>query len=130
FDAVSEWGAKKRMEGLSWSSVKDSLRTMQRVISAFRKDQKVPFSQRGLIPDREKLRMRVQSRKKVSFSWEQAEKIAEHIRKMDGLSDSRKEQYATLVLLAAASALRRSELLALRMNDLDFDSNTIVVDEA
>lgn len=130
FDAVSEWAAKKRMEGLSWSSVKDSLRTMQRVISAFRKDQKVPFSQRGLIPDREKLRMRVQSRKKVSFSWEQAEKIAEHIRKMDGLGDSRKEQYATLVLLAAASALRCSELLALRINDLDFDANTIVVDEA
>jgi hypothetical protein len=27
-----------------------------------------------------------------SFSWEQAEKIAEDIRKMDGLGDSRKEQ--------------------------------------
>jgi integrase len=130
FDAVSEWAAKKRTEGLSWASVKDSLRTMQRVVSAFRKDRKVPFSQRGLMPDREKLRMKVQIRKKVSFSWEQAEKIAEHVRQMDGLGDSRREQYATLILLAAASGLRCSELLALRVNDLDFDANTIIVDEA
>ena len=38
FDAVSEWAAKKRAEGLSWSRVKDSSRTMQRVVSAFVKD--------------------------------------------------------------------------------------------
>jgi hypothetical protein len=50
FDAVSEWAARKRTEGLSWMSVKDSLRALQRVISAFRKDRKVPFSQRGLMP--------------------------------------------------------------------------------
>jgi hypothetical protein len=79
-------------------SVKDSLRTMQRVVSAFAKDRKVPFSQRGLIPEREKLRMKVQSRKKVSYSWKDAETIAGHIRKMDGLGDSRREQYATLIL--------------------------------
>ena len=130
FDTVSEWAARKRMGGLSWASVKDSLRTMQRVISAFRKDRKVPFSQRGLMPDREKLRMKVQSRKKVSYPWNDAEKIAEHVRTMDGLDDSRRAQYATLILLAAASGLRCSELLALRGNDLNFDANTIIVDEA
>jgi len=74
--------------------------------------------------------MKVQSRKKVSFSWTDAEKIAEHVRKMDGLGDSRREQYATLILLAAASGLRCSELLALRGNDLDFNASTIIVDEA
>jgi len=103
---------------------------LQRVISAFRKDRKVPFSQRGLIPDREKLRMKVQSRKKVSYSWKDAETIAEHVRKMDGLGDYRREQYATLIFLAAASGLRCSELLALRGNDLNFGANTIIVDEA
>jgi len=82
------------------------------------------------MPDREKLRMKVQSRKKVSFSWKDADSIAEHVRKMDGLGDSRREQYATLILLAAASGLRCSELLALRVNDLDFAANTIIVDEA
>src|SRR5262249_34394226 len=130
FDAVSEWATKRRRQGLSWVAIKDSLRTMQRVISAFRKDRKVPFSQRGLIPDREKLRMKVQSRKKITFSWDQAEKIADYVRMMDGLGKVRREQYATLILLAAASGLRISELLALRVNDLDFDTNTIVVDEA
>jgi hypothetical protein len=59
------------------------LKQSQRVVSAFRKDRKVPFSQRGLIPDREKLRMKVQSRKKVSYSWKDAETIAEHVRKME-----------------------------------------------
>jgi integrase len=130
FDTVSEWAAKKHAEGLSWSSVKDSLRTMQRVVSAFGKDKKLPFSLRGLIPEREKLRMKVQGRKRVSYSWQQAVKIVEHIRKMDGLGDSRREQYATLILLAAATGLRCSELLALRINDLDFDANAVTVDEA
>ena len=130
FHAVSEWAAKKHAEGLSWSSVKDSLRTMQRIVSAFGKDKKLPFSLRGLIPEREKLRMKVQGRKRVSYSWQQAVKIVEHIRKMDGLGDSRREQYATLILLAAASGLRCSELLALRINDLDFGANTVTVDEA
>ena len=70
------------------------------------------------------------SRKKVSYSWKDAENIAEHVRKMDGLGDSRRDQDATLILLAAASALRCSELLALRVNDLDFNRNTVIVDEA
>ena len=62
--------------------------------------------------------MKVQSRKKVSYSWKDAETIAEHVRKMDGLGDYRRAQYSTLILLAAASGLRCSELLALRVNDL------------
>ena len=130
FDAVGEWAAKKRAQGLSWNTVKDSLRTMQRVISSFVKDKKAPFSQRGLMPEREKLRMNVQSRKKVWYSWQQAEQIVDHVRQMDGLGEARREQYATLILLAAASGLRCSELLALRANDVDFKASTIIVEEA
>lgn len=74
--------------------------------------------------------MQVQGRKKVSYSWHQAVQIAEHVRKMDSLGDYRREQYATLILLASASGLRCSELLALRVNDLDFDASSIIVDEA
>ena len=74
--------------------------------------------------------MKVQSRKRVSYSWEDANRLAEHVRKMDGLGDYRREQYATLILLASASGLRCSELLALRLDDLDFQANTIVVEEA
>lgn len=65
--------------------------------------------------------MQISSRQKVSFAWKQAEKIAEHIGIMDSLGDSRREQYSTLVLIAAASSLRCGELLALKGNDIDFD---------
>jgi integrase len=46
------------------------------------------------------------------------------------LSDSRKEQYATLFLVASASGLRCSELFALRVEDVDFESGTIRGDES
>jgi integrase len=46
------------------------------------------------------------------------------------LGDTRREQYATLVLVAAASGLRSSELLALKTNDVDFKAGTIRVDES
>jgi hypothetical protein len=50
---------------------------MQRVLSAFSKDKKPPFSQVGLaIPGRDKLQMKIDNRETVSFSWEQAKKIA------------------------------------------------------
>ena len=49
---------------------------------------------------------------------------------VDSLGDARREQYATLILLAAASGLRSSELLALRINDFDFRAGTIRVDES
>ena len=39
-------------------------------------------------------------------------------------------QYAALILTASASGLRCSELLALRVHDLDFTANSITVDEA
>ena len=130
-DSVNEWIWKKREQGLSWVTIKNVLRTMQRVLSAFSKDKKPPFSQNGLaIPERDKLQMKINSRQKVSFSWAQTERIAEHVRKMDGLGKVRREQYATLFLLAAASGLRFSELLALRVNDLDFDASTIRVEES
>jgi integrase len=130
-DAVNEWAWKKRQSGLSWVTIKDALRTMQRVLSAFSKDGKPPFSQAGLaIPDRDKLQMKIRSRQSVSFTWAEAERIAEHIRQMDSLGDTRREQYATLILLAAASGLRSSELLALKTNDLNFDVGTVRVDES
>ena len=50
--------------------------------------------------------------------------------KMDTLGKHRREQYATLFLLAAASGLRSSELLALRVDDLDFRARTIRVEES
>jgi integrase len=49
---------------------------------------------------------------------------------MTSLGDARREQYATLILLAAASGLRVSELLALRVNDIDLKTGTIRVDES
>jgi integrase len=104
---------------------------MQRVLSAFSKDRKPPFSQSGLaIPERDKLRMKIHSRQNVSFSWAQAEQIAKHVSNMDGLGDARRGQYSTLVLLAAASGLRSSELLALKVNDIDFKAGTVRVDES
>jgi len=130
-DAVNEWAWKKRDAGLSWVTIKDALRTLQRVLSAFSKDKKPPFSQSGLaIPERDKLTMKIQSRQKISFSWEQAVKIAEYVRKTDGLGDARREQYAVLFLLAAASGLRCGELLALKVNDIDFAASTIRVEES
>jgi integrase len=130
-DSINEWAWKKRQTGLSWVTIKDILRTMLRVLSAFSKDKKPPFSQAGLaIPERDKLQLQIHSRRKVSFSWAQAEQIAGHVRKMDGLRDARRKQYSTLFLLAAASGLRCGEILALRVNDLDFKASTIRVEES
>ena len=130
-DSVNEWAWRKRSENLSWATIKDALRTMQGVLSAFSKDKKPPFSQAGLdIPKRDKLQMQIGSRHRVSFSWENAEKIAEHVRTMDSLGEARRKQYSTLFVLAAASGLRCSELLALRVNDIDFSASTIRVEES
>jgi integrase len=94
-------------------------------------DKKPPFSPKGLaVPERDKLQMNIKSRKKMSFCWAQAEQIAGHVRKMDGLGDAQREQYATLFLLAAASGLRCSELLALKANNLDFEASAIRVEES
>jgi integrase len=128
-DAVNEWAWKKRKQGLSWVTVKNILRTMQRVLSASCKDQKVPFSQNGIaIPEKDKLRMRIDSRENVSYSWEQTLQIVEQIKAMSTLGTARREQYSTLFLVAAASGLRIGELLALRKNDIG--ENTIRVDES
>jgi integrase len=129
-DSVNEWIWKKRKEGLSWVTIKNILRTMQRVLSSFSKDKKPPFSQNGLaIPERDKLQMKIKSREKISFSWEQAKKIAAQARKLD-LDALRKEQYATLFILASGSNMRCSELFALKPNDVDFKACTIRVDES
>ncbi|MHB8527453.1 MAG: tyrosine-type recombinase/integrase [Candidatus Acidiferrales bacterium] len=129
-DAVNEWARKKRRDGLSWVSIKNVLRTMQRVLSAFSKDRKPPFSQQGLIiPERDRLQMQLKGRNAASFDWHDTGKIVAQLR-ASGLSDSAKLRYEALFLLAAASGLRCGELFALRMNDLDFEANTIRVDES
>ena len=130
-DTVNDWAWKKKREGLSWVTIKNILRTMQRVLSSSSKSKTVPFSQDGLaIPERDKLQMKIDSRKHVSYSWEHTLRIVEHIKTMETLGAARKEKYETLFLLAAASGLRISELLALRSDDIDFESSTIRVDES
>jgi integrase len=130
-DAVNEWAWKKRREGLAWVTIKNVLRTMQRVLSASSKSGTVPFSQDGLaIPERDKLQMKVNSRKQVSYSWGQSLRIVEQIQTMETLGQARREQYATMLLIAAATGLRIGELLALRDDDIDFDNHTIRVDES
>ena len=129
-DLVNEWAWKKREQGLTWVTIKNVLRTMQRVLSTFSKDRKPPFSQQGLaIPDRDKLQMKIESREAVSLSWEQATGIAAQVRKLE-LDDVRKGQYATLFLVASASGLRFGELVALRPDDIDFKAKTVRVDES
>jgi integrase len=128
-EAVNEWAWKKRREGLSWVTI--VLRTMQRVLSASSKSGAVPFSQDGLaIPERDKLQMKVNSRKQVSYSWGQSLRIVEQIQTMETLGQARREQYSTMLLVAAATGLRIGELLALRDDDIDFDNSTIRVDES
>ena len=127
-DSVNEWAARKRKAGLSWTTIKDALRTMQGVLSVFSKDKEPPFSQKALkIPETEKLQMQIDSREKVSFSWADAERIAEFVGQIGTLGEARKEQYSTLFMLAAGSGLRAGELLALRVCDVDFGANTIQV---
>jgi len=130
-DTVNDWAWKKKLEGLSWVTVKNVLRTMQRVMSSSSKSKKVPFSQDGLaIPERDKLQMKINSRKHVSHNWGQTLRIVEQVQQLETLGEDRKEQYATLFLLAAASGLRIGELLALRSDDIDFDLSTVRVDES
>jgi integrase len=130
-EAINEWAWKKRREGLSWTTVKNILRTMQRVLSAASKGRKVPFSQDGLsIPQRERLEMSIKSRQHVSYSWEDAMRIVGQLHFVQSLGTERREQYSTLFLLASASGLRISELLALRDDDIDFEKGTIRVDES
>jgi integrase len=61
-------------------------------------------------------------------SWEQTLRIVEQVQQLETLGEARKEQYATLFLLAAASGLRIGELLALRSDDIDLEDSTIRVD--
>jgi integrase len=129
-EAVNEWIWKKRRAGLSWVTIKNILRTMQRVLSCSSKDNKPPFSQEGLaIPERDKLQMKIESRGSVSFSWLQAKRIADAVHKLD-VHRLRTERHATVFILAAASGLRCGELFALRVNDIDFEAWTIRVDES
>lgn len=130
-ERVNDWARKKRREEkLSWTTIKNILRTMQRVLSCSSKTNEPPFSLKGLvIPQKDKMAMALEAEDAASYSWEDTQKIVQEVRKLD-LDDARKQRYATLFLLAAASGLRCSELFALRMDDLDFRENSIRVDES
>jgi len=104
---------------------------MQRILSCISKDKKPPFSQQGLaIPEKDKLQMQIESRQAVSFSWKDAKRIAAAVKKLDTLDNSRKEIYAMAFILAAATGLRCGELFALRVNDVNFASGIIRIDES
>ena len=110
-DTVNDWAWKKKREGLSWVTIKNVPRTMQRVLSASSKSKTVPFSQDGLaIPERDKLQMKINSRRHISYAWEQTLRIVEQVQQLGTLGKARQEQYTTLFLLAAASGLRIGEL--------------------
>ena len=127
-DAVNEWAWKKKKAGTTWGVIKDALRTMQRVLSAFSKEGKPPFSLRGLrIPERDKLQMKIHSRKTVSYDWEDAVRISRFMR--TGRLKFR-ERYAVMILPGSASGLRPEELLALRIDDIDLRASSFRVDEA
>lgn len=129
-DSVNEWIWKKHQTGMGWVSIKNVLRTMQRILSCSSKDKKPPFSQEGLaIPERDKLQMKIKSREAISFSWQQALLMAEKAESL-GMDSARTKRYAMLFILASASGLRCGELFALKINDLDFKANTIRVDES
>jgi hypothetical protein len=99
-DAVNEWAWKKRKEGLSWVTIKNIVRTLQRVLSCASKGKKPPFSQQGLaIPERDKLQMKIEGRHKISFSWTEAKQIANAVRRLDGLDETRKDCYAMAFVL-------------------------------
>jgi hypothetical protein len=104
-DTVNLWARKKRQQGLSWVTIKNILRTMQRVVSCASKDQKSPFLLRGLqIPQKDRLHMQIRSRQAVSFSWDEAKRIARAIQKLDSLDETRKKTYSMAVLFGAATA--------------------------
>ena len=129
---VNDWIWTKRAKGLSWVTIKNIVRTLQRVLSCYRDDRKSPFSQQGLaIPEKDKLQMELASRRKNCFSWEHAENIAMHIHNNRSRKiGDRGEKFAALVTVASAVGFRWEEVAALRMNDLDFKASTIRVDEA
>lgn len=127
-DAVNKWAWTKRPE-LSWVTIKNILRTMQRVLSCYLR--KPSFSLRDLeIPAKDKLQMQMDSRDAVSFSWGDAKRIVSAVGELPDLDAGRKRQYATAFILAAATGLRSCELFALRMDDIDFAARTIRVDES
>jgi integrase len=71
--------------------------------------------------------MKIHSRQAVSYSWEDAVRISQFMRR--GKLKFR-ERYAVMVLLGSASGLRPEELLALRINDIDFRASSLRVDQA
>jgi integrase len=128
---VNEWIWKKRKQGLSWVTIKNILRTMQRVLTAYSgRKRKPPFSQDDLgIPERDKLQMKLTSRETISLSWEQTKRIVDTLRDSP-LDDRRKDLYSMLFLLASASGLRIGELAALQASDINFDKGTIRVNKS
>lgn len=130
-EKVNAWAWKRRQTGLSWTTIQNILRTMQRVLSCSSKDKNPPFSLKGLdIPEQDRMDRAIANRNAISFTWADSKRVADAIGKLPDLDKARKRRYATAFLLASASGLRCSELFALRINDVDFRAGTIRVDES
>jgi len=128
---VNVWAWKKRQTGLSWTTIQNILRTMQRVLSCSSKNKNPPFSLKGLdIPEQDRMDRAITSRNAVSFSWADSKRIANAVGRLSNLDPNGKRRYAAAFLVASATGLRCSELFGLRMDDLDFRANTVRVDEA
>jgi integrase len=69
------------------------------------------------IPEGDKLQMKIESRGEISFSRLQTKQIGDQVHKLE-VDHTRKERYATVFLLAAATGLRGGELFALKWNDI------------
>ena len=72
--------------------------------------------------------MKSESRQAISFSWAGAKRIADAVRRLEGLDEARRNSYSTAFLVASATGLRCGELFALRVNDVDFKAGTIRID--
>jgi integrase len=74
--------------------------------------------------------MNIESREAVSFSWTDANRIADEVKKLDRLDETRKGCYAIVFLLASATGLRCGALFVLKVDDIDFKAGTVRVDES
>ena len=78
-------------------TIKDSLRTMQRVLSASSKDKKPPFSQSGLtIPERDTLQMKIATRKTAALFSSIVGALETSFRYSQRVGTSRGELFKTL----------------------------------
>jgi integrase len=67
--------------------------------------------------------MKIESRGEISFSRLPTKQIGDQVHKLE-VDHTRKERYATVFLLAAATGLRGGEQFALKWNDIHRRNST------